>query len=669
MLATLASPPLNDPRLVYERKYDGIRAIVEIAPAAAKAANARVRIASRLGNDKTAQFPEVVAALDAWARANPAAAGEGALILDGEIVALDEAGEALGFQRIQDRIHLTGSADVERVAARHPVAYVVFDLLSRGGRDLRALPLVERRMQLEQLFADGRPERLRLSEIAVGDGTALYEQALADGWEGLIAKDGASRYRSGERASEWRKLKLVKRQEMIIGGWTEPRRSRAKLGALLLGVREPAGLRYAGHVGSGFTEKDLAKLGRLLAAREVEDCPFTAKPPANERPHWVRPELVAEVQFSGWTDDGIARHAVFLGLRDDVVPAAVVREEGSAQVNEDRARDDLPAYLADLALALEEIEASKTGGGRLELPGGISMDVSNLKKPLWPALGITKGQLMRYYVAVAPQLLPVLEDRPLVMRRFPDGVDGGAFYQQRAPDKVPPGVRVQHIAADKEVPTRLIGGSLVTLLYMTQLASISQDPWFSRAKTIDDIDFAAIDLDPLEGTPFSTVRDVARWTHDELDALGVEGYVKTSGASGMHIYVPMPAGTPYESGMLFCQVVATIVAGKHPRAATVERAVERRPAGTVYIDYLQNIQGKTIACAYSARASAYAGASAPLRWTEIGDRLDPRDFTIATLPARLRTVGDLWAGLRRSRGIDLAAAIDRAQSKHGKLRR
>ncbi len=403
----------------------------------------------------------------------------------------------------------------------------MFDLLFRDGRDLRGLPLVERRMQLEALFASEgtRPERLRLSEIAVGDGTAMYEQALANGWEGLIAKDGASRYRSGERASEWRKIKLVKRQEMIVGGWTEPRRSRAKLGALLLGVREPAGLRYAGHVGSGFSEKDLVRIGRLLAEREVDDCPFTTKPPANERPHWVRPELVAEVQFSGWTDDGIARHAVFLGLRDDVAPAAVVRED-------DPGADDGRAPLAELRAALEEIEASRTGGGRVELPGGISLDVTNLKKPLWPRLGITKGQLMRYYVAVAPQLLPVLEDRPLVMRRFPDGVDGGAFYQQRAPDKVPNGVRVERVAADKEVPTRLIGGSLATLLYMTQLASISQDPWFSRAMTVDDIDFAAIDLDPLEGTPFATVRDVARWTHDALDALGVEGFPKTSGAIG-----------------------------------------------------------------------------------------------------------------------------------------
>ena len=659
MLATLANAPLVDARLVYERKYDGIRAVVEVAPAAGKAARARVRIASRLGNDKTAQFPEVVASLDAWARANPAAVGKGALILDGEIVALDDAGAPQGFQRIQDRIHLTGAADVVRVAAHRPVAYVVFDLLFREGRDLRALPLVERRMQLEQLFAGARPDRLRLSEIAVGDGTAIYERALADGWEGLIAKDGASRYRSGERASEWRKIKLVKRQEMIVGGWTEPRRSRAKLGALLLGVRDPAGLRYAGHVGSGFTEKDLERIGRKLAEREIHECPFTAIPPANERPHWVRPDLVAEVQFSGWTDDGIARHAVFLGLRDDVAPAAVVREEETASPED--------AELASLSSALEQIERSKArGGGTVDLPGGVSLEVSNLNKLLWPKLGITKGQLLRYYVAVAPYLLPVLEDRPLVMRRFPDGVDGPAFYQQRAPDKVPRGVRVERVAADKEVPTRLIGGSLATLLYMTQLASISQDPWFSRATSPDDIDFAAIDLDPLEGTPFATVRDVARWTHEQLDALGVEGFVKTSGASGMHIYVPMPPGTPYESGVLFCQIVATLVAAKHPRAATVERAVERRPAGTVYIDYLQNILGKTIACAYSARASAYAGASTPLRWTEIGERLDPRDFTIATLPARLRSVGDLWAELRRSRGVDLEAAIERAQTRHGK---
>ncbi len=709
-LSALAETSLRDPRLVYERKYDGIRAIVEVTPPRAEVAPAPpavgtgvaaagVRIASRAGNDKTAQFPEVVASLATWA-----ATSRHAVVLDGEIVALDDAGAPLGFQRLQDRIHLTGGDDVGRLAGKHPVAYVVFDLLQRDGRDLRALPLALRRMQLEPLFAGAPAGVVRLSEIAVGDGTALYQQALANGWEGLIIKDGASRYRSGEHSGAWKKIKLVKRQEMVIGGWTEPRRSRAKLGALLLGQVEPAGLRYVGHVGSGFSEKDLERLGRLLAAREIADCPFTSRPPANERPHWVRPELVAEVQFSGWTDDRIARHAVFLGIREPeegpmkpptprppakakaktkakeisttakaatTARAPKVRKTKPATTTESaNAAERLSrAQLAGVTAALEEIEASKTGGGTLELPGGARVDVTHLAKPLWPALGITKGQLMRHYVAVAPHLLPVLDGRPLVMRRFPNGVDGSAFYQQRAPDAPPPGVRVERVAADKEVPTRLIGGSLATLLYMTQLASISQDPWFSRVPSIDDLDFAAIDLDPLEGTPFSRVRDVARWVHDALLALGVDGFAKTSGATGLHVYIPMPAGTPYESGLLFCQIVATLVAGAHPAAATVERAVDRRPKGSVYIDYLQNIRGKTIACAYSARASAFAGVSTPLRWTEIEERLDPRDFTIRTMPARLGQVGDLWAEMRRSPGVDLAAALERARTRHGKARR
>jgi bifunctional non-homologous end joining protein LigD len=253
------------------------------------------------------------------------------------------------------------------------------------------------------------------------------------------------------------------------------------------------------------------------------------------------------------------------------------------------------------------------------------------------------------------------------MRRFPDGVDGPAFYQHRGPDKPPKGVRVESFEGD-DVPSRFVGGSLATLLHLAQLASISQDPWFSRASSTHEIDFAAIDLDPMDEAPFSRVRDVARWVHDELDALGVTGYPKTSGASGLHIYLPMRPGTPYEAGMLFCRIVAELVAAKHPEAATVERVVKRRDPTTVYVDYLQNIEGKTLACAYSARASAYAGASTPLAWDEIDDRLDPRAFTIRTLPERLREVGDLWAGLRTADGIDLVAVIDRAETRHGRTK-
>ena len=270
---------------------------------------------------------------------------------------------------------------------------------------------------------------------------------------------------------------------------------------------------------------------------------------------------------------------------------------------------------------------------------------------------------MRYYVSVAPFLLPVVRDRPLVMKRFPNGIESDAFYQQRAPDDVPPGVRAQRVRVDDDVPARLVGGNLTTLLHMVQLAVISQDPWFSRAQSAEQMDFAAIDLDPMPGATFARVRDVARWVRDELDALGIAGWLKTSGSRGLHVYLPLGPGTSFESGMLFCQLVASFIVKKHPEATTVERTVNRRDPNTVYIDCLQNVTGKTLACAYSARASDYAGASAPLTWDELDDRLDPRAFTIRTLPDRLQQVGDLWAGLRNAPGIDMDAALERIQSR------
>jgi bifunctional non-homologous end joining protein LigD len=249
------------------------------------------------------------------------------------------------------------------------------------------------------------------------------------------------------------------------------------------------------------------------------------------------------------------------------------------------------------------------------------------------------------------------------MKRFPNGIDSSAFYQQRAPDDVPVGVRSQRISVDDDVPARLVGGNLTTLVHMAQLAVISQDPWFARAQSPAEMDFAAIDLDPMPGATFARVRDVARWVRDELDALSIEGWLKTSGSRGLHIYLPLAAGTSFESGMLFCQLVASFIVKKHPEATTVERTVSKRDPQTVYIDCLQNVTGKTLACAYSARASDYAGASTPLAWAELDDRLDTRAFTIQTLPERLRVVGDLWAGLRRAPGVDMDAALERIQSR------
>jgi bifunctional non-homologous end joining protein LigD len=265
---------------------------------------------------------------------------------------------------------------------------------------------------------------------------------------------------------------------------------------------------------------------------------------------------------------------------------------------------------------------------------------------------------MRYYIQVSSVLLPAVQDRPLVMRRFPNGIKGQAFYQQRAPGKVPPGVRVESVPGDEEVPSRLIGGSLTTLLYMTQLAVISQDPWFSRVQAPDVADYVALDLDPMPGVTWSQVCDVARWAHDELDRFGVPGFPKTSGASGLHIYIPLRPETPYEPGRIFCQMIATILAHKHPTVATVARSVHAR-GRTIYVDYLQNIRGKTLATAYSARASDFAGVSMPLTWKEVDEGVRPQDFTIRTALPRLRSLGDLWAACRTSPGADLRAVLEK----------
>ncbi|MBI4521419.1 MAG: DNA ligase D [Gemmatimonadetes bacterium] len=673
MLATLAEPPLpslENARLVYEPKYDGIRALVEIVP---RKGGTDVRLFSRLGNEKSAQFPELVEALSAFGARLRASA-----VVDGEIVALDGLGEPAGFQRLQGRLHLGRPGAARRPT--QPVALIVFDLL-RDGRDALAdRPWTERRARLERLFGKKAPDPfspIRLSATARGDGRALFAKARECGWEGLIVKRADSPYRVGRRSPDWLKLKLVHEQEFVVGGWTDPRASREHFGALLLGYYEGGALKYAGHTGSGFDEQELARVKELLDELARRTCPFDATPRTNERPHWVKPQLVAQVKFTEWTDEGLLRHPIYLGLRHDVKPETVRREPpGPARLsaraaptrtlartaapsgNPGRTPAPSPSPLTRTALDrlrddLTRIEAER-GNGVLSLPGEIRVSVTNLRKVFWPGAKITKGELLRYYVAVAPYLLPIVEDRPLVMKRFPNGITGKAFYQQRAPDTVPEAVRAERVAGDTDVPARLVGGSLATLLHMAQLAAISQDPWFSRVQSPREADHAAIDLDPGEGVPFSRVLDTARWVRDELEAIGVRGFPKTSGADGLHIYIPLEPGTPYEAGMLFCQILATVVAQKHPKVATVERTVRQR-GRTVYVDCLQNIEGRTLACAYSARASDYAGASTPLTWEEVDEGLDRRDFTIRTLPARLDQVGDLWARLRTSRGANLLA--------------
>jgi bifunctional non-homologous end joining protein LigD len=684
MLASVTDAPLDDPQLVYEPKYDGIRAIAEVAP------DTPVRLWSRLGNEKTRQFPEITAALQKWARRL-----EAPVVLDGEIVALDAKGEPTGFQQLQGRIHLTGArpsrpsgpSSLTRPSSasspsRPSVAFIAFDLLRNGRTDLRDRPLLERRTELERVFGKTGSPLLRISAMVRGDGRALHEEAMDRGWEGLIAKRADSLYKSGKRTPDWRKIKIVHEQEFVIGGWTEPRHTRSHFGALLLGVYQGGALEYVGHTGTGFNEKELARLMKLLQSRETATPPFPVKPKTNERPHWVKPELVAQIKFTEWTADGKLRHPVYLGLRDDKKPEEVRREDsprlpaasgarvragaGSAR------RPRSPDLTAASRLASNEVEAlidqlhaieGARRDGVLTLPDGDTLKVTNLQKVFWPEQKLTKGDLFRYYVRVAPFICPAVADRPLVMNRYPNGIAAQPFYQHRV-DNVPPGVRTEVVSVAAR-RAQIIGGSLKTLLYTTQLAAISQDPWFSRVDHPEDADHVALDLDPADGVPFARVLDVARWIHDELDALGAVGVPKTSGASGLHVYVPLPPGTPYEAGRLFCQIIATVVAQKHAGLATIERSVRAR-GRRVYVDYLQNIPGKTLASAYSARASDYAGVSTPLGWKEVDAGIDRREFTIESVPSRLGKVGDLWTPLRESAGIDLSRVQRYAEQTRGR---
>jgi bifunctional non-homologous end joining protein LigD len=649
MLASTDEPPAARKGLVYEPKYDGIRALVDLDPAG------RAVLYSRNGHDKTAQFPAIVSALSVIAKKVKTQ-----MLLDGEIVAIDAAGKPLGFERLQGRIHLTGNVDVAKTEKQQPAAIVLFDILRDGDEDLRGQPWAARRMALHTRLAKMTSPTVRLSEVVLDDGTAMLERAGREGWEGLIVKDAQSLYHSGRRTPAWRKLKLLKQQEFVIGGWTEPRQSRSHFGSILVGYYEGRKLIFAGSVGTGFTQRELTKLGALFAKRTISASPFANRVASNEVPHYIRPDLVCQVKFIEMTSEGLLRQPVYLGLRDDKAAREVLNEKVSSKVSSSSKVDS-----SGVVEQLADLEKSKKDGEIL-LPNGDRLRVTNLRKVLWPEGGVTKGELLRYYAAVAPLILPVVDDRPLVMKRSPNGVEKPFFYQQRHPEVSPPGVRREELpkAVDPMDDVdgsreRLIGGSITTLLYMTQLAAISQDPWFSRVSDPMSMDFAAIDLDPGEGATFRKIVDVARWVKDELDRLGIPAVPKTSGSAGLHIYIPLPKKTSYETGQLLCHVVATLVSTRHPKVATIERMVKKRASGTVYVDYLQNILGKTLACAYSARASGYAGVSTPLAWDEITDKLNPRDFTVRTAMARFDEVGDLWKPLRTMKPVNIERVLNK----------
>jgi len=663
MLATVGTALPTDGDWVFEPKYDGIRIL-------AFAAGGSVALISRNGIDKTRQFPEVADALRTLHKRvrRP-------FVADGELVALHDGAPAR-FQALQGRMHVEDTDAIAGHRSASPTALILFDMLVDGKASLVTEPWRVRRNHLVALLhPPGRSDALRLSDTA-SDGAAMLRDAQAHGWEGVIAKRADAPYEVGRRSRAWLKLKLEKRQEFVVGGWTEPRKSREYIGALLLGFYDRGGaLIYAGHTGTGFTRKSLLEMYRLLRKHEQARSPFRDTPRTNEAAHWVRPSVVVEVKFNEWTAEGKLRQPVFLGVRDDKSPREVVQEPvsvvaparadrirarsarkqvaalaGVAQKRSSHSRNavatDRPDVDAGLiSRVLDRLDAIEhTGGsGLLDLETA-TLEVSSLDKVFFPATRHTKGDVMRYYTRVSPYLLPALVDRPLVMKRFPNGVRGKAFYQQRAPDDPPASVRVEPVADEGlTLQRRVIGGDLATLLYVVQLGAISIDPWHSRARAVKYADYAIIDLDPGPRASFARVVDVACEVKDVLDQLGLHAVPKTSGASGLHIVIPLGANVPNDVARKLAEFVATRVAERHPKLATVERWVKRRPPNAVYVDFLQNIRGKTVAGVYSVRAQPRPTVSTPLWWEEVNKSITPQDFTIDTVPERIRLLGDLWA--------------------------
>lgn len=661
MLASVgASIPSGD-EWIFEPKYDGIRVL------GAAYGDAAV-LFSRNGLEKTKQFPEIAEALAKIAKKR-----KGGLILDGEIVALDDGAPAR-FQNLQGRMHVTDSTAIASHRADSPAALIVFDLLMDGEKALVNEPWTARRKRLEAILK-GAPATLRISEVRA-DGDRMLAEARREGWEGIMAKRADAPYRPGARTKDWLKLKIEQRQEFVVGGFTEPRNSRSHFGAILLGYHDADGrLVYAGHTGGGFSNRTLGEMYKRLEPLETAKSPFTTTPKTNERAHWVEPRIVVEVKFNEWTAGGHLRQPIFVGVRDDKSAAEVVREpvskvtegevkkrvegggrrtEGGGRRNGARkkvaspaarkaaSRKKSPRGNRDVLAQLDEIEA-QGGKGTLELDTG-PIDITNMGKVFYPDSGHTKGDLLRYYATVGPCLLPAIEDRPLVLKRFPNGIKGMAFYQQKAPDETPKSVRVEEVS-DEGISTqrRLIGGDLATLLYIVQLGAVSVDPWHSRVQSIEYADYSIIDLDPGPKANFERVIQVARWVKEVLDELGLHAVPKTSGASGIHIVMPLGPKVPNDSARMVAELVATTVAERHPKEATITRAVKARGASQVYVDYLQNIRGKTVAGVYSARASKGATISMPLDWKEVKPGLKPSDFTIDNVEARLKKVGDLWA--------------------------
>jgi bifunctional non-homologous end joining protein LigD len=633
MLATLVDEAFDRPGWLFEIKFDGYRTIAEVQAG-------RIRLLSRKGLSFNEKFAPIVRALQDF--------GHDA-VLDGEVVVVDAAGKP-DFQLLQAYPKSGGR-----------LVYYVFDLLYIDGQDLRSQPLRRRKELLKPLLRGAG--NVIYSDHIEQHGTAFFKSAAAQELEGIVGKRADSVYQGGRRSPDWVKIKTHRRQEAVIAGFTEPRGGRTDLGALVLGVHDGPDLVYIGHAGTGMADQTLAQVRAQLQPLLRKACPFKKKPKTNAAVHWVEPRLVCEVKFREWTSDGQMRQPVFVGLRDDkparsirrersLPPAAVISPNHEPKGSRSKPRTGRHNHEATNMTNDPPAVALKKAH--------VPFAFTNLDKIFFPEDGYTKGDVIAYYQHVSSFMLPHLRDRPLSMNRHPDGIHGKSFFQKDVTNRPTPAwVETVDLPTDSSSKNRtkiryVLCQNEATLLYMAQLGCIEINCWNSRVGKLDRPDYLVIDLDPID-VPFEQVVEAAQGVRQVVEKSGADCFCKTSGKRGMHIYVPLAAAYDYEHARAFAEIIARIVNRRLPATTSLVRDPARRQ-NRVYIDFLQNSRGQTMAAPYSVRPVLGGLVSTPLLWKEVKKNLDPSHFTIRTVPQRLEKTGDIWQKLL-TRGADLLDCI------------
>ena len=635
-LATLVRQAPDGHGWLHEMKFDGYRILARLD-------RGRAELLSRNAKDWTDHFPAIADAVAGL----PVQQG----FLDGEVAVLRPDGTT-SFQALQNA--LGGAPQGE-------LLYFLFDLVHLDGYDLAGARLEDRKTLLKSIVeaAGTGAARLRYSDHVIGGGPEFVDHACRLGLEGAVSKQRDSQYRAG-RGYDWVKTKCLRRQEVVIGGFTEPEGSRIGIGALLVGVYDRAQLVYIGKVGTGFSDRILRDLKKRLGALEQESAPFATRPTGVGRAHWVKPVLVAEVAFGEWTADGKMRHPSFQGLREDKPATEVVRElptapdpdQGSDPPTRDEQQEATP------------ITRARSRGNRVSEVAGVRL--THADRVLYPKLGITKLDLARFYESIAPWILPHLKDRPTTLVRCPDGVDGECFYQKHIGYWAPDSVRRVKIKEKTKIGEYLVVDSLPALIGLVQIGILEIHTWNSTVEHLEEPDRVVFDLDPGSGVEWARVIEAARLVRARLQRLGLESFVKTTGGKGLHVVAPLSPRSSWVAGAAFARALAEDIARADPDRYVAHMAKIDRP-GKIFIDYLRNVRGATSVAAYSTRAEPDAPISLPIDWDELTPELHSDHYTVKNLPRRLATLGfDPWKRYgKRRQSLPRPDAIAATRPKRG----